>query len=79
MTIKSVADSSPLKKESYPLLKERVDHETAYVVLFHAPNQGMVVARSKYTRYQIGFYTTSWMEKLFVPYQGKITLSNESE
>lgn len=69
-------------KGEYPCLKKWVgpsdvsDDESRYfIVLFTKPKTGFVVY--DYTAlpgYEVGYYTTSWIEEEFVPFLGTVNL-----
>lgn len=46
-----------------------------FIVLFCGPNKGMVVNSQEPDR-PIGEYTSEWLEECFVPFDGKVELSN---
>lgn len=57
----------------YPLLKQHTD--TGAVVLFTGPLTGVLLSPD--ASVPIGRHSQVWTEKMYVPFNGSITLSNE--
>jgi len=59
---------------NYPRLMVKSSFKRKYlIVLFDTPTSGMVLYDS-FGNYKVGTYKTDWLEYLFVPFYGDITV-----
>lgn len=59
---------------SYPCLK--IKNGTGIVILFTEEDTGIVLIKGE-DEFEVGNYDTSWNEKSFENFEGKIELSND--
>lgn len=63
--------------ETYPLLK--INKRETLIVLFIAPNEGIVVGGDPEYCLRFGEYRSTWHEENFTYYHGKVEIMNRTE
>ena len=73
MKITLTSTTPALVTTSYPCLKKA---DYFCVVLFIAPNTGVVVQGSENYQVEIGWFSDTWTETNFTPYSGTVTFKS---
>lgn len=66
-------------KNKFPILmiyKDDIENENALIVLFKNDKIGTVIQKDISSTWNIGDYSENWCIDLFVPFNGRIVLSN---
>lgn len=75
--MKSEFSYTSVANRTYPYLGISINGVGTTIVLFSAPNTGIVVGVSSESLNKIGAYSESWAESVFMIFEGEVKLRNE--
>ncbi len=75
--MKSIATASNKRKApKYPYLGiyKESGKKKEFIVLFTSQKTGSVIHVEEESQWNIGFYSSEWVDEVFVPYHGQVTI-----